>query len=375
MREKFVNNDAQSIYMHIPFCKRKCNYCAFVSFTNIETFEEQYVDALCEEINSFKEQKTIKTIYFGGGTPNLLSIKSVEKIFSTISESFAIEQDAEITMEFNPKLSDINYFKEIKNIGINRISLGVQSFQEDILKTLNRIHTKQEALLTIDNIQKAGFTNFSIDLMYGIFGQNIRMLKNDLEIIKTLSIPHISTYGLKIEKNTPFAKFNKTTLPDEDACADMYLLIADELEKQGFIHYEISNFAKPNFQSRHNSTYWKNEEYYGFGVGAHGYLNKIRYEKPIIIQDYLQNPMSFKVTSSNSFKDILEEKIFLGLRLKEGINLDELKNEFSFDLLKERKCEIKKFIDNGYVNLNENRLSLTTKGFLISNYIIGELLD
>ena len=258
MREKFVNNDAQSIYMHIPFCKRKCNYCAFVSFTNIETFEEQYVDALCEEINSFKEQKTIKTIYFGGGTPNLLSIKSVEKIFSTISESFAIEQDAEITMEFNPKLSDINYFKEIKNIGINRISLGVQSFQEDILKTLNRIHTKQEALLTIDNIQKAGFTNFSIDLMYGIFGQNIRMLKNDLEIIKTLSIPHISTYGLKIEKNTPFAKFNKTTLPDEDACADMYLLIADELEKQGFIHYEISNFAKPNFQSRHNSTYWKN---------------------------------------------------------------------------------------------------------------------
>ncbi len=365
---------ANSIYIHIPFCRRKCNYCAFISVTNIKELENLYINSLCNEISSFSSENEINTIYLGGGTPNILSLKSIEKIFNQLNQNFKISKQAEITMEFNPKISDLSYIKEVKNFGINRISLGVQSFNDDILKTLNRIHNANDALITIENIKKAGIENFSIDLIYGIFGQTLKNIKLDLAFVKNIKPNHISTYGLKIEKGTPFEKFNKTNLPDEDMCAKMYEFISGELISQGFNHYEISNFAKSDFEAKHNLVYWKNREYFGLGAAAHGYLNKTRYQNSNNINEYIRNPLAKKILKNNTEEDILEETIMLGLRLKEGINLYALQEKFNVNLLKIRKNEIEKFIQTGHATLENGRLSLTTKGFLISNYIIGELI-
>lgn len=374
MIKEFENTNCKSIYIHIPFCKRKCNYCAFVSFTNIDEFEEKYTNALIQELNSYNNRTEIKTIYLGGGTPNLLSINNWEKIFSCINKNFFLASNPEITMEFNPALSNKNYLTQIKSLGVNRISIGVQSFQKNILSTLNRLHDKQEALQLINWVQDIGFKSHSVDLMYGIFGQSELSLKEDLKILNSLNVPHISTYGLKIEHGTPFEKFSQNNLPNEEACEQMYLLISNTLEKTGYTHYEISNFAKENHQSQHNLTYWHNEEYLGVGTGAHGFINGIRYQKPNTIAEYIKKPISYEILNQNTQEDFFEETVFLGLRLKEGIDLLEIKNKFHIDLYSDKKTIIDKFINNNLARLDDNRLSLTTKGFLLSNYIIGEIL-
>ena len=373
--QKLRHSNAHSLYLHIPFCKQKCNYCAFISFTNINDFENLYIDSLIKEIHYFKSTQNLKTIYIGGGTPNLLSIKNIKKIFSELQKNFHIEQNAEITMEFNPKISDLQYFKEIKSIGINRISLGAQSFNNKTLKILNRIHDKDDTLNTIKNIELAGFTNYSLDLIYGIFEQTITDIQEDLNIIKNINPPHISTYGLKIEKGTPFEKYNLENLPDEDLNADMYTLISKDLTEAGYTHYEISNFAKENLQSQHNLTYWHANEYLGLGVAAHGYINNTRYKNTENLQEYLNNPFKKEITSHNNLQEHFEEYIMLGLRLKEGINLDLIKEKFNIDLLKTKGNKIQNIISMGYGNLQNNYFNLTTKGFLISNYLINELLD
>ncbi len=363
---------AKSIYIHIPFCKSKCYYCAFISFCDKFDREEEYIKALLKEIKS-GEAGDVDTIYFGGGTPNSLKLQSIEKIFTALNKIFKVNDNAEITFEANPKLSDKKYFEELKNFGVNRISLGVQSFNDEILKSLNRIHTKQAALDTINLLKNIGFKNISIDLIYGM--QRMSDLEEDLKIVKTLDLQHISTYGLKIEKGTFFEKHPPKLLADEDLNADMYLKISEELEKQGFIHYEISNFAQEGFYSRHNNTYWKSKEYYGFGLAAHGYLNGIRYENQTDFDKYLKDPLQKKSQVENNEKDFYEEYIMLGLRLKEGIDLQFIKNKFNVDFWLEKNDLLKKFIESGFMEKNESQINLTVKGFLISNYIIGELLD
>jgi len=373
--QKLRNSKANSIYIHIPFCKQKCNYCAFISFTNIKEFENLYINSLINEIKEFKTENEIKTIYLGGGTPNLLSLKSIEEIFDTISNNFKITSNAEITMEFNPKISDLQYFKDIKSTGINRISLGAQSFNNKILQTLNRIHSKEDTLNTIKNIELAGFSNYSLDLIYGIFNQTLEDVKNDLDIIKKISPPHISTYGLKIEQGTPFEKYDLKNLPDEDLNADMYTLISDVLTQSGYNHYEISNFSKENYQSQHNLTYWHANEYFGFGVAAHGYINNIRYKNSDSLEEYINNPLKKCIITKNTTQDFFEEYVMLGLRLKEGINFNYIKEKFDIDLIKNKNEQFENFVSEGYGKFANDRFYLTTKGFLISNYIINELLD
>lgn len=363
------------MYIHIPFCTKKCNYCAFVSYENIHNYEKTYVNALITEILKFNTSKEIETIYFGGGTPNLLSIESWNKIFNAISSNFKISSNCEITMEFNPKISDKIYIEEIKKIGTNRISLGVQSFNNKTLNTLGRIHNNQDVYHMIENIKNAGINNYSLDLMYGIFKQTIKELEQDLEIISKINPNHISTYGLKIEKNTPFYNFDKTFLPDEDTCADMYLLISEKLRNCGYKHYEISNFAHDGFKSKHNMSYWKNKEFIAFGTAAHGYLNKVRYKNSSSLKEYIANPLKKEILSTNNDIDILEETIFLGLRLSCGINLSDIKKDFGIDLYSKKKEKINSFIKSEHMKLNKDKLSLTPKGFLLSNYIIGEILD
>ena len=362
---------AKSIYIHIPFCKSKCYYCAFISFCDKFEKEDIYIDALKKEIEN-SEKSDIETIYFGGGTPNSLKLQSIEKIFDTLREVFKINKNAEITFEANPKLSNKAYFRELKSFGVNRISLGVQSFNDVILKSLNRIHSRQDALDTIILLKNIEFKNISIDLIYGM--QRMSDLEEDLKIVSTLDLQHISTYGLKIEKGTFFEKHPPLLLADEDLNADMYLYISEKLESLGFIHHEISNFAKEGFYSKHNNKYWTAKEYYGFGLGAHGYINNVRYENKDNFEEYLKNPLEKKSKILNTKEDLFEEYIMLGLRLKKGIDLEFIKNEYGVDFFREKNNLLRNFIDNGFMEKRENRLNLTLKGFLISNYIIGELL-
>ncbi|MCR4881120.1 MAG: radical SAM family heme chaperone HemW [bacterium] len=373
--ENLSDNKAQNIYIHIPFCIRKCNYCSFISFTNIAEYQDAYIEALCKEIASYASAKTIETVYLGGGTPNLLSIKSLEKITATLDKSFRISDNVEFSMEFNPKISNLQYVQDAKALGINRISLGAQSFNDDILKTLGRIHTANDTLKFIEILNKAQIDNYSVDLMYGIFGQDIKSLKNDLDILTEISPKHVSTYGLKVEDGTPFAKLPKENLPDEDMCASMYLLICNELKNKSYEHYEISNFAQKGYSSKHNMAYWKNKEYFGVGVAAHGYLNGTRYKNSNDIKSYIQTPIKKEIIAHNSQQDILEEEIFLGLRTSDGINLKTIKEKFGTDLYKEKKAFINEIIGSGHGNIEGDIFSLTEKGFLISNYILGELVS
>lgn len=372
--DKLLNNNAKNIYIHIPFCLKKCNYCNFVSCTNIKEYEDLYVEKLCMEIKKFSSQNPIETVYFGGGTPNLLSCSNVEKIISVLSKSFSFSKDLEFTMEFNPKLSSRAYLKDVFSLGVNRISLGAQSFNDDILKVLGRIHNVASVYSMVEDLESVGFDNYSLDLIYGVFGQNMQILKNDLMQIKKISPKHVSTYGLKIEKGTPFDNFDKSNLPDEDLCAEMYLFISEELNQAGYLHYEISNFAKRGFVAKHNLTYWKNNEFYGFGAAAHGFLNACRYKNSDNIASYILNPFEKEILSDNEIADTLEETIFLGLRTMYGIDLMHLKEKFEYDLFVIKKDFIQELLANNYAKFDNNKLSLTENGFLISNDIIAKLL-
>ena len=273
-------------------------------------------------------------------------------------------------MEFNPALSNKEYLTQIKSFGVNRISIGVQSFQENILKTLNRLHTKQEALQMINWAQTIGFKSHSIDLIYGIFGQTEQALKQDLKILKSLNIPHISTYGLKIEEGTPFEKFDKSNLPTEETCEKMYLLISNSLEEIDYTHYEISNFSKENHQSQHNLTYWHNEEYLGIGPSAHSFLDGKRFYYGRDFQAFMNGVSPI----DDGFGGDFTEYAMLNLRLVEGLNESKVLERFGHKIQQELYKKSQIFIDNGYMTENNNGLALTRKGFLLSNTILSEIL-
>lgn len=372
--KELLNNTAKNIYIHIPFCVKKCSYCSFISYTNLQSYEDAYIDTLCKEAQAFSLNNIIETIYLGGGTPNLLKPESIKKLTEALNKKFNISENVEFTMEFNPKVSDLKYVKEVKALGINRISLGAQSFDDTILKTLGRIHNSKDTLNFIDILDTAGIPNYSLDLMYGIFGQDITSLENDINTILKINPKHVSTYGLKIEKGTPFEKLPKANLPDEDLCAGMYLLICEKLKNAGYLHYEISNFSKSGYNSKHNMAYWKNKEYFGFGTAAHGYLNNIRYKNPNNTDEYISDYMHKEILSRNTKEDILEEEIFLGLRTSDGINFEEIKDKFGTDLYTSHKDFIDELVNSGHGNITGNNFSLTEKGFLISNYILGKLI-
>lgn len=373
-----TKNTAKSLYIHIPFCKSKCHYCNFVSFAGKDEFIEQYFNALKEEIKFYlKKYPPVKleTVYIGGGTPSIAVFGHYEKLFEVLNESTNLSANAEITMEINPATVDLDYLKNICSIGINRLSIGIQSFNDKTLNLLNRAHTSEEAIQTVKTAQKAGFENISIDLIYGLPEQTLESWLTDLKQALKLDINHISTYGLKIEKNTEFYCKLPKNLPDENVQRSLYLKTIEILEKNLFNHYEISNFAKSGFESRHNLCYWENQEYYGFGLSAHGYLNKIRFSNTEKFQKYLKNPLIHAEEKQVSFKERIEEAIFLGLRLTEGINTEEFKNLYKIDILQKYSKIVEKYIDCGFMEYNNSCLKLTKEGILLSNNILADFLD
>ena len=348
------------VYIHIPFCLKKCLYCDFYSITD-KSLITAYTDTLIEEIKSHKGEKT-QTVYIGGGTPTSIRDELL-RIVDAVNETFILADDYEFTVEANPGVVDESLFKSLFRKGVNRISLGVQSFNDDELKSLGRIHNSDDAIKSIDMIKGAGFTNFSIDLMFAIPGQTIESLLSSLDWIKKLSPPHVSVYSLILEEGTPFYDM-ELQLPDEDTEREMYYLITDELKKCGLSRYEISNYAKPGFESRHNTGYWRDTEYIGLGAGAHSYKNNQRYENASDVCLYINGGGRKTEVIDIDENERALELFMLGLRMTEGV---EYNGEFS-----ER---VNPLIEKGLLKTENGRLKLTDKGTDLANLVFMEFLN
>lgn len=348
------------LYIHIPFCAVKCGYCDFYSLNYNRDTVEKYVEYLCEKIKSINT--VFDTVYFGGGTPSIIGADNAVKILSCVK----YKPTAEISIEINPKSYKNDFFEKIYKGGFNKISIGMQSADDVELKMLTRKHTVKDVENTVNSAKSAGFENISLDLMLGIQGQTLDSLKKSLDFAIDSSVTHLSCYMLQIEENTPFYNMN-LSLPDEKSVTDMYLYMCEYLKKNGFNQYEISNFAKEGYQSKHNLLYWLLDEYIGLGPSAHSFIENKRYYYPNDINYFLSG--NDRIYSSDGGD--LYEYIMLGLRLSEGIDLNKTKGLVSEDF--EKKLE--KYIENGYAEKINRNFKLNEKGFLIQNTILTDLLE
>lgn len=359
-----MNNEVKSAYIHIPFCKTICSYCDFCKqFYNTKTVN-LYLDALEKEIEKDYKNEPLKTIYIGGGTPSCLSIEELEKLFK-ILEKLKIEENAEFTIEAN--ISDINIekLKLWKKYGVNRLSIGVESGQEKYLLLMERKNNKKEIIEKV-LLAKEYFDNINIDFMYAFPNETITELKEDLEFIKELNTPHISIYSLILEEHTKLYLKNVEALSDieEDK---MYKLIQEFLEKDGYVHYEISNFAKEGYKSRHNLVYWNNEKYYGFGLGAGGYVGNTRYLNTRSMNHYIDG--NRRKEEDIITKEIdMENEMILGLRKIEGVNKKHFFNKFGLEI--EQNFDIIDLVKNGLLKDDNNYLSIPKEKLYVSNSIL-----
>ena len=367
------------IYVHIPFCKQKCAYCDFVSFAGaLEKYEEQYVNALVKEIHSYREEPKIKadTIFFGGGTPSVISASSFEKISSAIFDTFEIMADTEFTLEANPKTLTDEKILVYKACGVNRISLGLQSFCEKELKVLGRIHNFEDFKTSYEMCVRYGITNINVDLMYALPTQTIESLTRTLSEVASLSPAHISAYSLILEEGTRlFQEKEKYVFPSEDEECEMYLAITKSLADAGYLHYEISNYAKPGYESRHNLKYWHDEEYIGLGLAAHSYFGRKRYANPSSFSEYFSLP-GREYLQSEEIDEVANayEYAMMRLRLSEGFSLSEYKSLFGRDFLSGKEEYIARLVDEGYMLLSTDKIAFTEKGFYVSNEILSQIL-
>ena len=361
---------AQNVYIHIPFCKQKCGYCSFVSFPKLE-MKNKYLAALRQEILYYYKQEKLNTLYFGGGTPSLLTTTEIKEII----KMFQIDEKTEITVEINPETVDYNYLCALKNIGVNRISIGCQTFDDKILETIGRIHNSNQVKLMVKQAFDAGFKNISLDLIYGLPNQTVDGFESDLTQAINLGVHHISLYGLKIEEGCAFYNNTPDNLPDEDSQADMYLKAIEITKKHGFEHYEISNFAKKNYYSKHNLNYWNNNSYYGFGVAAHGYIDGVRYANTSNINDFIKNSLTNREEKLLTDNEKQEEEIFLGFRKISGIDTKLFNEKYKINFDKKYKTTLKKYLASGHIIKTQNGYKLSTEGIMVSNYILADFLE
>ena len=355
----------KNAYIHIPFCKSKCKYCSFISFARTD-LKEQYLASLEKEIKQNYHGEKLDTLYFGGGTPSTLTAKE----FENITKLFNIDDNTEITAELNPENISQDYLKNLKLAQINRLSFGCQTFDDNILKLIGRRHNSYDVKKSLEFAHNAGFENISIDFIYGLPTQTVEMFENDLKQVK--NVTHVSLYGLKIDEGCYFYHNMPQNLPDDDIQAQMYLKAIEILTRQSFEHYEISNFAKHGFHSRHNLNYWDNNTYYGFGCAAHGYENGVRYYNLENLEDYIKNPLQHAGTTKLTLGEQLEEEIFLGFRKREGINIEHINQKFNIDFKSKYREVLEKY--QKYLTETNAGFTLTNDGILISNVILSEFL-
>lgn len=372
MNGKDKMNDTLGLYIHIPFCKHKCPYCDFYSTCAGAKEYEDYVAALLEKISFWgsKTNKKIETVYFGGGTPSLLGSEALCRILNRIYHSFSICANAEITVEINPESGKNLDFSGLFSEGFNRLSIGLQTADEQELNLLGRIHSLSDVKQTILHARDAGFENYSLDLMLGIPKQTKNSLSKSIEFCKECGVMHISAYILKIETGTEFyKKAHLMNLPDDDAQADLYLFACEQLEKNGYMQYEISNFSHKGFESKHNMKYWMDEEYIGIGPSAHSFLNGKRFYYGRSIQDFKDNKYIFDCMGGNE-----EEFIMLNLRLSRGLRFSEFYDRFGKEVSPALLHKATQFEKIGLLNINEQGIQLTREGFLLSNTVISDLI-
>lgn len=387
----------KSLYFHIPFCVRRCNYCDFTTFSGMDKWIPAYIKALEKEIilavKDEPERTHIHTVFFGGGTPSIVPAYEYERILEVVRSSFILETDVEMSFEANPGTIQDRDMSEYKRIGFNRVSLGVQSFNVDELDFLGRIHNTQDVYDAVKVVRKAGFDNMNIDLIYGVPGQTMSSWDESLKRALDLGPEHLSLYCLTIEEGTPLVERvkNSEIVPlDEDEAAEMYELAMFILDEAGYRHYEISNWAKistggKDYRCRHNLQYWKNEEYYGFGVGAHGYINNMRIvnfeEIPTFISSINQAENAktlYKETIVTNLKERMQDEMMLGLRLvDEGVSATGFKLKFGYELTAIFEKEISRLIRSKLIQWtdgNGTSIILTEKGTLLGNQVFMEFV-
>lgn len=373
------------IYVHIPFCVQKCHYCDFCSAAASEDVKNRYAEALIKNIESVSSNFTdyeVDSIFFGGGTPTCLPAKVLSDILLSIKNNYSISENTEISLECNPATANYDDFKLLIASGFNRLSMGVQSAHDEELKALGRIHSFADFEKTYSEARLAGFNNINLDLMYGIPLQTEDSFKKTLESIISYSPEHISAYVLKIEPGTLFFKNkDKLLLPDEDSEYNMYQLAVSTLKENGYGHYEISNYAKDGYRSRHNLKYWNADDYIGFGVSAHSCVNRNRYavingtrKYSDIILSELNEPYYFE-TEALSEAEFAEEYIMMRLRLSDGLSVKEYEEKFSSSLPEKYIERMVPFIKSGHIIYSNERYSLSDDGMYVSNYILSDILD
>ena len=372
-----------ALYIHIPYCKEKCPYCDFNSYA--DGINEDFVPALKEELDiksKNMDQYQVGSVFFGGGTPTALSSHQITDILNSCFQRFSIDSDCEISIEANPGTIDYQYLKILKENGFNRLSLGCQSFNDDLLKRIERIHNCNEIYESFDAARKAGFENISLDLMFGLPGQTLKMWEETLQSASQLKPTHLSVYNLTIEKETPFhdqLKQGKLILPSEELQVKMYEKAIEYLSQAGYIHYEISNFAVKGFECRHNKVYWSNNEYLGFGPGSASYQNETRTMNVLSPEEYIRILLNKKEiplleTEILNQKRRMGETLMLGLRMVDGIWLRDFERKFGISIDSQFGEKIRKLRDEQLLHYANDRLKLTRKGILYSNEVFVELV-
>ena len=371
------------LYIHIPFCKSKCNYCDFYSIKNNNEDTDKYIDALVNEINLYAdniENKNIRTIYIGGGTPSILKPKQVEEILNTIYKNFYINNTIEVTMEANPESLNEEKIKKYSSLGINRLSLGVQSFLNEELNFLGRIHNVKESVEKIKIIKKY-FDNFNLDIIFALPEQKFEDFQYNLNQLLNINPPHISLYNLQIEKNTKLydlLSIGEIEHIEEELDYKMYNYAVKKFKEKGYIHYEISNFAKKDYESEHNLIYWKYQPYLGLGPSAHGFNGEKRYYNIPAYNQYVnllenkQFPIQEVINLSK--KELISEMMFMGLRLTEGVSKTAFKDRFNLSIKEVYEDTIKKLKRDNLIQENNNKIYLTKKGLNLGNISFAEFL-
>lgn len=376
------------IYVHIPFCKQKCYYCDFISYANKEEKTKEYVKCIQKEIEIeskkySKDEYEITTIYFGGGTPSYISAIYIENIINVIKLNYNVKDTAEITIEINPGTVNEEKILIYEKIGINRVSIGLQSTNDKLLKQIGRIHTYEEFLNCYKLVSKSKINNINVDLMLALPNQTIEDLEESLQKVINLKPNHISLYSLILEEGTRLEKMvneNIVKLPEEDMEREMYWKTKRILEKNGYNHYEISNFAKEGYKSKHNMNCWSQKEYLGFGVAAHSYVNRKRYCNTNNIEEYISNIKKGKIENNRTVCEIQnkidEQKEFmmLGLRKIDGIDIQEFKNKFVENPIYVFHKELEKLVNKDLVEIDLDKIKLTNKGLDFANLVWEEFV-
>lgn len=369
--------DKTALYIHIPFCKQKCLYCDFPSYSGIEDKMIPYAEALAKEIDSIGD-KLISTIFIGGGTPTYLSVCALLKLKDSIKK-LKLADSTEFTIEGNPGTFSEEKLKIMKEMGVNRLSIGLQAVQDSLLKKLGRIHSYNDFLSSYKMARKAGFNNVNIDLMFGLPGQSLMMWEETLNKVIELKPEHISCYSLIIEDGTPFYKmYSEADLPEENIERSMYSYAKEILLKNNYIQYEISNFSKKDLECKHNLVYWNLKNYIGVGAAAHSFYNGIRYRNEANVEKYIKQMQtgntSVVETHKNSLNDNIEEFMFLGLRKLRGISVTEFSRRFNKNIFSVYGEVINKYVDDKLLIIEGDNLFLSDRGIEISNYVMSDFI-